>query len=95
MRGQLDRLLALIGMNHVEFGVIPLGTRMPVAPMHGFVMFDEDLVIVETFGAEMMLRDTSEARGYEQVFAQLREVASQGEDARALIGEALRVLPKD
>jgi transcriptional regulator with XRE-family HTH domain len=95
MRGQLDRLLALIGMNHVEFGVIPLGARMPVAPMHGFVMFDEDLVIVETFGAEMMLRDTSEARGYEQVFAQLREVASQGEDARALIGEALRVLPKE
>jgi len=28
MRGQLDRLLALIGMNHVEFGVIPLGARM-------------------------------------------------------------------
>jgi transcriptional regulator with XRE-family HTH domain len=95
MRGQLDRLLALIGMNHVEFGIIPMGIRLPVAPMHGFVMFDDNVVIVETFGAEMILRDASDVDSYQQVFEQLRGVSRRGEDARALIGDALRVLPKE
>jgi transcriptional regulator with XRE-family HTH domain len=95
MRGQLDRLLALIGMNHVEFGVIPMGMRMPVAPMHGFVMFDDDTVIVETFGAEMILHENGEAGGYGEVFDKLSTVAVQGDPARALIAEALRVLPQD
>lgn len=92
MRGQLDRLLALIGMSHVELGIIPMDARMPVAPMHGFVMFD-DLVIVETFGAELVLRDTSDADSYAKVFERLRAVGRRGDAARTLITHALAALP--
>src|SRR6185312_4649887 len=41
MRGQLDRLTALIGLGNVELGVIPNGAALPLAPLHGFVMFDD------------------------------------------------------
>jgi transcriptional regulator with XRE-family HTH domain len=94
MRGQLDRLLALIGMSHVELSVIPMETRLPVAPMHGFVMFD-DLVIVETFGAELVLRESTDTASYAEVFDQLRAVGRRGDDARALISRALAALPAE
>lgn len=94
MRGQLDRLLALIGMSHVELSVIPMDTRMPVAPMHGFVMFD-DLVIVETFGADLVLRDATDTQPYAQVFEHLREAGRRGDDARSLISRALAALPAE
>ena len=37
MRGQLDRLLGVLGLDHVSFGIIPPGRELPIAPMAGFL----------------------------------------------------------
>lgn len=88
MRGQLDRLLALTGMSNVELGIIPLAERVPLAPLHGFIMFD-DSVIVETWAEEQTLQTAADAERFGRIFEQLRQVARHGDEARRAIGYAL------
>lgn len=87
MRGQLDRLMALIGMSNVELGIIPLAEPLPLAPLHGFVMFD-DSVIVETWAEEQTLQTAADAERFGRIFDQLRRVARRGEEARKIIAYA-------
>jgi Domain of unknown function (DUF5753) len=49
MLAQLDRLLGLTGMPHIKLGIIPFGVELPVAPQNSFILFDDDLAVVETF----------------------------------------------
>ncbi len=88
MRGQLDRLTALIGMSNVELGIIPTSIRLSLAPLHGFVMFD-DCVVLETWAERQTLRAAADAVRFSRIFDQLREAARYGDDARELIGNAL------
>lgn len=48
MIGQLDRLLAILGLDNVTLAVIPMGTPLSFAPYFGFLMLD-DVVIVEDY----------------------------------------------
>ncbi|MEV4757274.1 helix-turn-helix transcriptional regulator [Micromonospora sp. NPDC049559] len=91
MRGQLDRLSALIGMTNVRFGVIPIGAYLPLAPLHGFVMFD-DAITVETWAEEETLQTAADAERFSRIFEQLDRVARYGDEARELIAEAIRQL---
>jgi hypothetical protein len=45
--GQLDRLLAVIGLPTLELGIIPFEAAVPVFPLSGFRLYG-DLVIVES-----------------------------------------------
>ena len=45
LAGQLDRLLAVIGLPTLELGIIPFEAAVPVFPLSGFRLYD-DLVIV-------------------------------------------------
>ena len=92
LRGQLDRLIAVSSLGNVEFGVIPFVARVPLAPMHGFWIFDDQLVTVETFGAELMLRERAEIELYTKVFDTLQETALHGEQARAVLTRILEDL---
>jgi transcriptional regulator with XRE-family HTH domain len=91
MRGQLDRLTALIGMSNVELGIIPTGTHLPVAPLHGFVMFD-DAITIETWAEELTLQTATDADRFTRIFDQLRGVARYGDSAREIINAALAEL---
>ncbi|WP_326556167.1 helix-turn-helix domain-containing protein [Micromonospora sp. NBC_01796] len=88
MRGQLDRLTALTGMSNVELGVIPTEARLPLAPLHGFVMFD-DTVTVETWAEEQTWQTAADALRFGRIFDRLHEVARHGEDARDIIQATL------
>lgn len=88
MRGQLDRLIALTCMSNVELGVIPIAARLPLAPLHGFVMFD-DSVTVETWAEEQTLQTAADAERFGRIFDQLRRAARHGDEARSTIGYAL------
>ncbi len=60
MAGQLDRLVGLIGMSTVEFGIVPLGAPMRLTPKHGFWIFDESRVVVETINTELSFDATDD-----------------------------------
>jgi transcriptional regulator with XRE-family HTH domain len=89
MVGQLDRILAILGMPNIDFGIIPCGQRRVLA-QHGFALFDS-VAIVETHTSEIVLRG-DESEGYERMYGLLREEAAIGEEARLLVVQALERL---
>jgi transcriptional regulator with XRE-family HTH domain len=91
MRGQLDRLMGLLGLGNVRFGIVPPGRELPVTPYLGFLMVD-DITVVETFtGADTLRGD--ESTKYTEIADLLMESAVTGDDARKLIAAAARNLP--
>jgi transcriptional regulator with XRE-family HTH domain len=95
MADQLGKLLAVIRLPSVELGVIPLGQRMPAYALGGFRVYDEDLIVVESITGEKEYRADSEpdeVAAYLEAFTALREAASTGDDAEALIQRALEDL---
>lgn len=85
MAGQLDRLAGLVGLDTVEFGVIPFAAALTVSPRHGFWIYDDRLVIVETINAEMWLDDRADIDLYSEVWGRLDEAALYGRDAQRLL----------
>jgi transcriptional regulator with XRE-family HTH domain len=86
LRGQLDRLLAVFGLATVELAIMPFGTELPVVPNHGFWIFDDDLVLVETLSAELSLRDADDVDLYTRYFNLLWDIALRDDDARQFVG---------
>lgn len=85
MLGQLDRLISLSSLRNVRLGVIAAEAQYVVDPRHGFWLLDNDVVTVETYSAELNLRQPQEIELYSSIFEKLAAVASYGIAARAII----------
>jgi len=92
LRGQLDRLLAVAGLETVELAILGFGAHLPYPAAHGFWLYDDKLALVDTISAELALRDRDDIELYERVFDALWNVAATGEAAVAIIGSATRNL---
>lgn len=92
MLGQLDRLVALSTMPTIRFGVIPFEAILPLAPVHGFWLMDERIVVVENFTASQNLTQASEIASYARIFSELAKTARYESGARAIITRALTAL---
>lgn len=88
MRSQLDRLIALMGLARVSLGIIPRTARTGIWLGHSFSMFDDKLVLIETFSAEMTVTQPRDIELYTKAFALLRQSAVHGERAMSLIRAA-------
>lgn len=95
LRGQLDRLLAVSGLDTVELAVLPFAAELPMTTSHGFWIFDDRLVLVETLSSEMSLRDSEDVNLYVRHFERLWQSAAIGPDARTLLTTALRDLDSE
>ncbi len=89
MLPQLDRLVSLSALRNLRLGVIDFTTPYVSDPRHGFWLFDDDRVRVETFSAELNLRQPPEIALYTGIFEQLADVASYGSEARAIITQVI------
>lgn len=89
MLGQLDRLISLSSLRNLRLGIISSETQYAVDPRHGFWLYDTDLVRVETYSAELNLRQPQEIELYSGIFEKLAGVASYGGAARAIITHAI------
>ena len=89
---QLDRLATAIGLPSVSIGIVPLSVGLAVPPLHGFLIYDESVVCVETIGAELRVTDSSEVANYRDVWHRLQRAAHFGPQAHRLIGKARAVL---
>ncbi|MCP2275498.1 Helix-turn-helix domain-containing protein [Nocardia amikacinitolerans] len=88
MIGQLDRLLAIIGLPRVLLGVIPADAELPMQ-VTNFVMFDERMVLVESVTAELTITPPREVAIYGRMFGELAALSVTGDGARRLIRAAL------
>ena len=64
---------------------------MPVFPLRGFRLYD-DLVIVESIVGEQRLAEPDDVARYEKYLELLREAASTGHEAAAVIQRSLKAL---
>jgi transcriptional regulator with XRE-family HTH domain len=85
MFGQLDRLISFSALPNVRLGIIGFGTRYATSPWHGFWLYDNDRVLVETYSASLNLAQPQEIALYSSIFDELAAVASYGRAARAII----------
>lgn len=89
MRAQLDRLLAVGGAPSLELGIIPAGRVLPVAPLTGFVIFDDALVTIESAAGPTDLAGPDEIARFLSWFDLLEAAAVYGDQAAALVHAAL------
>lgn len=94
LAAQLDRLMSVIGLDTVELGIVPFATPLKIHPANGFWIYDERLVIVEDWHAELWIDDAGSIATYLRVWETLRESAVYGADAQRVIGEARRALAR-
>jgi len=85
MLGQLDRLISFSALPNVRLGIVGFGTQYATSPWHGFWLYDQDRVVVETYSAALTLTQPQEIELYARVFDELAAVASYGRAARAII----------
>jgi transcriptional regulator with XRE-family HTH domain len=88
MRGQLDRLLALMSLQRISLGVVPAMAERKIWPSAGFWIFDQGTVRVETPSAELTITQRSEIAVFEKRFDRLQKSAVYGQAARGLINQA-------
>jgi transcriptional regulator with XRE-family HTH domain len=92
LAGQLDRLIAVTSLPNVEFGIIPFTASLPVFPICSFMIFDTELVTVESLTGEQQVNEPDQIALYDRFFALLRDSAARGQGAVALIHRALTEL---
>ncbi|MFI2209611.1 helix-turn-helix domain-containing protein [Streptomyces sp. NPDC020141] len=85
---QLDRLVSLIGLDTVELGVIPFDAQLRRTLSHGFWIYDQRLVIVETISTEMWLDDEESIHLYKRAWEWAAEAAVAGRQAQRAIDRA-------
>jgi transcriptional regulator with XRE-family HTH domain len=92
LAAQLDRLSGVIGLDTVELGIVPLGARVKIPPANGFWVYDERLVIVEDWHAELWLDSADDVALYLRVWETINESAVYGGQAQRLISRARAAL---
>jgi transcriptional regulator with XRE-family HTH domain len=93
--GQLDRLVVLLALPSLELGIIPFTNQMPVYPLSGFDLYDDDVLSVETVIGETWVNDSAEVAKYLKVFEMLQGAANFGDEAAALIQRVARELREE
>lgn len=82
---QLDHLAECVRTGRGRIGIVPLGTALSASPVHGFWIYDDERVIVETIGAELDLTDDDAVEPYRRVFDSMDRDAVNGKAALDLV----------
>jgi transcriptional regulator with XRE-family HTH domain len=91
LAAQLDRLIDLSALPTAGVGIVAFDAPLRIFPLTGFRLYD-DLVIIEAIVGEQQLSEPGEVKRYENYLALLRETASTGPAAVAVIRRAIAAL---
>jgi hypothetical protein len=95
-RGQIEKIIGVIGLENVTVGIIPQDAEADVWHDHGFNILEgraedsEAVVHVETLTRGLTITDPADVATYKDAFARLRKLAVTGEDAQALLRQIAR-----
>jgi transcriptional regulator with XRE-family HTH domain len=92
MHGQLEALLAATRSPRISVGIISQTAPYTVPRNNAFTIYDNRLVTVATYTAELTLTQRHEVATYERAFDRLQALAVRGAAAKAMIDAALRSL---
>lgn len=85
MASQLAHLADMSQRPNIHLAILPLDATVRVPALNVFVVYDDRLVIVETFSGEMALRDPRDVSYHLNLFQYFYDRALTGDDARARI----------
>lgn len=60
---------------NVVVGVIPDGTVMEIPPLHGFVLLDDELIVIDAFTTGLTSENRADLRAYRRIFDEFLEHA--------------------
>lgn len=89
MGEQLRRLLDASRKSRISLGIVPLDAPYTVPRNNAFTIYDNRMITVATYTAELSLRQRHEVAVYEKAFDRLLALAVHGPDARTLINQAI------
>jgi Domain of unknown function (DUF5753) len=84
MRGQLAHLAETATLPGHEFGIVPFAVASPVAPASGFVLYDNDLAVVETLAGRLQITEPELVTRYVRWLDLLLDAAVTGAQAASL-----------
>jgi len=76
MPAQLQRLRDLAALPNISIRLIPSDAELAIAPMHGFELLDDRLVLVDVFNTVLTTRGRSDVELYRDVFERLEQNAT-------------------
>jgi transcriptional regulator with XRE-family HTH domain len=83
---QMDRIIQLSTLSAVEVALIPSDSVLPIAPIHGFTIFDEELVQIELETGAVSISAIADVQYYGHIYNTLEEVSEHGDAARLRLG---------
>lgn len=86
MAAQLDRLASLSYLPNVRLGIIPVQESPQRGPLNTFTVYDQSLVMAETFTGALMLRDPKDVAFHLELFDSFGAAARYDDEARRLLG---------
>ncbi|MFF5700948.1 helix-turn-helix domain-containing protein [Streptomyces sp. NPDC012794] len=85
MAAQLDRIVSVSRLAHVDISVVPLSAPQTDIANHAFVIRDDRMVTVETVHAEIVVTDPRDVEVYVRKFEGFEETALSGDGMRSLV----------
>lgn len=78
MVDQLMHMVQLSERRNIEIAIIPAGVEVLAAPLNGFVLYDDRLVVIELFSGEVALRDPRDTTYHANLFEYFMSHAHTG-----------------
>jgi len=88
MRGQLEHLAETATLPGHELGIVPFAVASPVAPASGFMLYDNDLAVVEPLSGRLQISDPDGIARYARWLELLRHAAVTGAEAASMCRRA-------
>lgn len=85
MAEQIDRLISLSRLTHMDIRIIPLSARQQDIANHSFVIRDDRTVTVETVHAEIVVTDPRDVALYVHKFERFASMALAGDAMRTML----------
>ncbi|WP_405761824.1 MULTISPECIES: helix-turn-helix domain-containing protein [unclassified Streptomyces] len=85
MAAQLDRIVSMSRLAHVDIRVVPLSAPQTDIANHAFVVRDDRMVTVETVHAEIVVTDPRDVEMYVRKFEGFEKAAVSGDEMRSLV----------
>lgn len=84
LKAQLEFLATTATLPNHQLCIVPLRAVLPIAPISGFFMYDQDLVVIESLTGDTQVTDPVLIKRYATWLAQLQEISVTGSEAAEL-----------
>jgi transcriptional regulator with XRE-family HTH domain len=89
MAAQLDRIVSISRLSHVDIRVVPLKVQQHDIANHAFVIRDDRMVTIETVHAEVVVMEPRDVEPYIEKFAGFERIALSDDGMRSHV-ESIR-----